>query len=106
MKLIAALQRLCSTSRLTSHSFRREPTDQREAMSASEEQRAEWLGSHFWDRLDRLEGRHQRVQSEHAERVTPREADELRQAWRRYCEVIAELEQTPAELEAFRTFTG
>jgi hypothetical protein len=81
-------------------------------MSASEEQRAEWLGSHFWDRLDRLEGRHQRVQSEHEvvrrnlERVTPREADELRLAWRRYCEVIAELEQTTAEFEAFRTFTG
>jgi len=81
-------------------------------MSASEEQRAEWLGAQFWDRLDRLEVRHQRVQSEHElvrrnlERVTPREADELRLAWRRYCEVIAELEQTTAEFEAFRTFTG
>ena len=81
-------------------------------MSASEEQRAEWLGSQFWDRLDRLEDRHQRVQSEHEtvrrnlERLTPREADELRLAWRRYCEVIAELDQTTAEFEAFRTFTG
>jgi len=111
MKLIAALQRICSTPRLTSHSFRREHADQGEAMSASEEQRAEWLGSHFWDRLDRLEGRHQRVQSQHEavrrnlERVTPKEADELRHAWRRYCEVIAELEQTTAEFEALRTFT-
>jgi hypothetical protein len=80
-------------------------------MSASEEQRAEWLGTQFWDRLDRLEGRHQRVQSEHEivrrnlERLTQREADELRLAWRRYCEVIAELDQTTAEFEAFRTFT-
>ncbi len=81
-------------------------------MSASEEQRAEWLGAAFWDRLDKLEGRHQRVQSAHEtvrrnlERVTPREADELRRAWERYCEVIAELEQTTAEFETFRKFTG
>jgi hypothetical protein len=112
MKLIAALQRICSTGRLRSHPFQRERADRVNAMSASEEQRAEWLGSNFWDRLDRLEGRHQRVQSEHEavrrnlERVTPREADELRHAWRRYCEVIAELEQTTAEFETFRTFTG
>jgi hypothetical protein len=81
-------------------------------MSASEEQRAEWLGASFWERLDRLEVRHQRIQSEHEtvrrnlERVTPREADELRHAWRRYCEVIAELDETSAEFEALRTFTG
>jgi hypothetical protein len=112
MKLIAALQRICSTRRLRSPPFQRERADRVNAMSASEEQRAEWLGSNFWDRLDRLEGRHQRVQSEHEavrrnlERVTPREADELRHAWRRYCEVIAELEQTTAEFETFRTFTG
>ena len=111
MKLIAALQRICSTRRLRSPPFQRERADRVKAMSASEEQRAEWLGSNFWDRLDRLEGRHQRVQSEHEavrrnlERVTPKEADELRYAWRRYCEVIAELEQTTAEFEAFRTFT-
>jgi hypothetical protein len=81
-------------------------------MNASEEHRAEWLGSQFWDRLDRLEGRHQRVQSEHEavrrglERITPREADELRNARRRYCEVIAELELTTAEFESLRTWTG
>ena len=81
-------------------------------MSASEEQRAEWLGTSFWERLDRLELRHQRIQTEHEtvrrnlERVTPREADELRYAWRRYCEVIAELDETTAEFEALRTFTG
>jgi hypothetical protein len=81
-------------------------------MSASEVQRAEWLDSEFWERLDRLEGRHQRIQSEHEtarrglERVTPREAEELRKAWRRYCEVIAELDRTTAEFEVLRTCTG
>jgi hypothetical protein len=81
-------------------------------MSTSEDQRAEWLGNTFWDRLDRLEGRHQRVHSQHElvrrslERVTPREADELRCAWRRYCEVIAELEETTADFEALREFAG
>ena len=38
------------------------------------------------------------------QRVTPQEADELRIAWRRYCEVIQELEKTTAEFESFRTF--
>ena len=78
-------------------------------MSASEAQRAEWLDSRFWDRLDSLEGRHQRIQSEHEalrrglERVTHEEAAELHAAWRRYCEVIAELDRTTAELEVLRT---
>ena len=58
------------------------------------------------ERLDRLEGRHQRAQAEHdlarrgLERLTPRELEELRRAWRRYCEVIAELDQSSAEFEA------
>ncbi len=62
-----------------------------------------------WQGLDRLEGPHQRVQSkddsaQHGlERPTPREAEELRRAWRRYCEVIAELEEPSAEFEARRT---
>ncbi len=77
-------------------------------MSASEDQRAEWLDPGFWERLDRLEGRHQRVQAEHEsarrglERLTPNEIEEVRCAWRRYCEVIAELDQTTAEFEALR----
>jgi len=81
-------------------------------MSASEEQRAEWLDPQFWERLDRLEGRHQKVQSAHEtarrglERVTAREVEELRDAWRRYCEVIAELDQTTAELETLRACAG
>jgi hypothetical protein len=81
-------------------------------MGASEEQRAEWLDPEFWERLDRLEGRHQKIQSEHEnarrglDRVTPREAEELRNAWRRYCEVIQELEKNSAEFEVLRTFTS
>ena len=77
-------------------------------MSASERQRAEWLDPGFWERLDRLEVRHQRVQAEHdsarrgLERLTPKEIEELRRAWRRYCEVIAELEETTAAFEALR----
>jgi hypothetical protein len=79
-------------------------------MSASQEQRAEWLEPEFWERLDRLESRHQKIQTEHEnarrglERVTPREAEELRNAWRRYCEVIDELDKTTAELESLRTY--
>jgi hypothetical protein len=78
-------------------------------MSASEQQRAEWLDQGFWDRLDRLESRHRRVQSEHEHvqrslgRLTPRECEELREAWQRYCEVIAELDEATAEFETLRT---
>jgi hypothetical protein len=81
-------------------------------MSALEEQRAEWLDPDFWNRLNRLENRHQKVQSEHdsarrkLERVTPHEAEELRAAWQKYCEVIAELDQTAAEFEALRAGSG
>ncbi len=81
-------------------------------MSAPEEHRAEWLDPEFWERLNRLETRHQKVQSEHdtarrrLEQVTPRETEELRSAWRDYCEVIAELDRTTAEFEALRTFKG
>jgi len=77
-------------------------------MSASELQRAEWLDPGFWERLDRLEVRHKRAQSEleHArrglERLTPREAEGLRLAWQRYCKGIAELDRATAEFEALR----
>jgi len=77
-------------------------------MNASQHQRAEWLDPGFWERLDRLEVRHQRVKAEHdsvrrgLERLTPNEMEELRRAWRRYCEVIAELEETTAEFETLR----
>jgi hypothetical protein len=78
-------------------------------MSASEPQRAEWLAPDFWEKLDLLEGRHQRIQSEQSsaqrglERLTPCETVELRDAWQRYCEVIAELDRTTAEFEALRS---
>ena len=77
-------------------------------MSASEKKRADWLDAGFWERLDKLEVRHQRAQAEHddarrgLERLTPTELEELRQAWRRYCEVIDELDQTTAAFEALR----
>jgi len=70
--------------------------------------RHEWLDFGFWEQLEQLESRHRRVQSEHhsarrrLERLTPREAEELEQAWQRYCEVIAELERTTAAFETLR----
>jgi len=80
-------------------------------MSASEQQRAEWLARDFWEKLDCLEGRHQRVQSEHnearrgLERLSRQEPAELREAWQHYCDVIAELDRTAAEFETLRTCT-
>jgi len=76
-------------------------------MSASPLSPALWPEG-FWDRLDQLEGRHQRVLTHHdqarrgLERLTSGEAEEVRLAWRRYCEVIAELDATTAEFEALR----
>ena len=77
-------------------------------MSASDRPRAEWLDQGFWERLDTLEGRHRRIQAQYdnarrgLERLTSSELDELRTAWRHYCEVIAELDQTTAEIETWR----
>ncbi len=77
-------------------------------MSATEASRAEWLDNQFWERLERLEARHQRIQSEHEsarrglERVRVEDLTELREAWQRYCEVIAELDRTTAEIETLR----
>lgn len=78
-------------------------------MSASEQSRAEWLDTKFWERLDLLEARHQQVQSQHEavrrglERIRGDELSELRQAWERYCEVIAELDRATADIETLRT---
>ncbi len=64
-----------------------------------------------WEKLRSLENRHQRVQCEHdaarrgLERLTPGDAAQLREAWRRYCEVIAELERTTSEFEGLRACT-
>ncbi len=77
-------------------------------MSASESSRAEWLDKSFWERLDLLEARHQRLQSEHEivrrglESVRTNDTSELREAWDRYCAVIADLDSTTAELEVLR----
>jgi len=77
-------------------------------MSAEAEPRTEWLDSKFWDRLDRLESQHSRIQSEHErarrclDRTDPTALLEMREAWRRYCEVIAELDRTTGELECLR----
>lgn len=74
-------------------------------MSASEPQRAEWLDPSFWERLDRLEARHQRAQVDHdtarrgLERLTAGEVEELRRAWHLYCEVIASLDDATAAFE-------
>ena len=77
-------------------------------MSESERQGAEWLDAGLCERLDRLQLRQQRIQAELAsarrglERLPPDRLDESRRAWRRYCEVIAELDETTAEFEALR----
>jgi hypothetical protein len=82
--------------------------DGRDLMSASEASRAEWLDNRFWERLDLLEARHQRVQIEHEsarrclERTSIEEIAGLREAWQRYCDVIAELDRATAELEDLR----
>ena len=71
-------------------------------MSASQRQ---------WQRLQALEGRHQRIQSGHddarrgLERLAAGDAAQLRAAWRRYCEVIAELDRTTCEFEGLRACT-
>ena len=81
-------------------------------MSASGDPRAEWFAPPVWDDLKRLESRHRQLQREHdlarrrLDQVTKEEADELRNAWREYCEVIAELDEATAALEHLRTGTG
>jgi hypothetical protein len=81
-------------------------------MSASGDPRANWLAPPAWDHLKRLESRHRQLQLDHdlarrrLDQVTPQEADELRAAWRDYCEVIAELDEATAALEHLRTGTG
>lgn len=78
-------------------------------MSASQEQRAEWLDPAFWERLDRLEALHQRIQSQQIQTyrrlqhvAAARQEQQLREAWEAYCEVIAQLDLATAELEALR----
>ena len=73
---------------------------------------SEWPGEgfppDFWERLDRVEAHHQRIQAEHdvarrgLERLSRRDSAELRLAWKRYCEVTAELDRAAGEFEALR----
>jgi hypothetical protein len=83
-------------------------------MDASIETRTPgWLKGSFWELLRRLEDEHQRLQSAHeearrnVERLGIERAGEhdndLRVAWSRYCDVIAELDQTTAEIETLRS---
>jgi hypothetical protein len=77
-------------------------------MSAPKKTRLVWLNQQFWERLDRIERHHQRIQCEHEtwrrslDRSRDTKNSDLRLAWHRYCEVIVELEHTTAELEALR----
>jgi len=81
-------------------------------MIAPKVTRPDWLDEQFWRSLDRIELHHQRIQSEHEtwrrslDRCRETLNDDLPLVWHRYCEVIAELEQTTAELEALRTSPG
>jgi len=78
-------------------------------VAAVDERPPFWLGEQFWNRLNRLEARHQRAQSEHEavrrglDSLQRARSSDLNDAWQRYCEVIAELDRTTAELEALRT---
>jgi hypothetical protein len=78
-------------------------------MSVAERQGAEGLDPGFWERLERLERRHWRVQWEHElarrglKRLPPGEAEELQRAWQHYCKMIAELDQATAAIESLRT---
>lgn len=78
-------------------------------MSDSNSHCTVWPDSQFWDQLDCLESRHQKIQSEHEtvrrglESVSHEEATELHRAWQRYCEVIAELDRATADFEALRS---
>jgi hypothetical protein len=77
-------------------------------MNASEPQWAEWLDADLWERLERLESRHRRVQWEHhlaqrdLQRLPRGATEELHQAWQRYCEVIADLDRATAAIESLR----
>jgi hypothetical protein len=63
----------------------------------------------FWDRLDTLELRHQNLRAQHDslrrsldELSTATMEDELREIWKQYCEVVAELEHAADEFIVLR----
>lgn len=67
-----------------------------------------WMGDPFWSRLNRVESHHLQLLARHeamrreltAIRGTPEVS--FHDVWRRYCEVILDLDRTTAELEALR----
>jgi hypothetical protein len=67
-----------------------------------------WLNQRFWESLDRIELHHRRIQSEHdtwrrsLDRFRDTPSPDLQLVWQRYCQVIAELEDTTAQLEELR----
>jgi hypothetical protein len=75
-----------------------------------------WPDEQFWADLNRLEARHQSLQSQHE--LTRRELKnttkdmaknngaEFREVWQRYCAVIAELDRVSGEFEALRARAG
>jgi hypothetical protein len=77
-------------------------------MSAPNQTWPVWLDQRFWERLDRIELHHRRIQSEHEtwrrslDRFRDTQSSDLFIVWQRYCQVIAELELTTAQLEALR----
>ena len=77
-------------------------------MNALTERLPFWLGELFWDRLNRLEAHHQRIQTQldtarrSLEAVQRTGSVEVLDAWQRYCDVIAELDRATAELESLR----
>jgi len=71
-----------------------------------------WPDGQFWDELDRLERGHIRIQSQH-ELLRGELKDAMRigdvvlqQTWKRYCDVIAELDRITFEIEELRTRVG
>ena len=74
-----------------------------------EERTPFWLRDLFWSKLNHLERHHLDVQSRHEvarrglDAVHRSRSTDLFDAWLRYCEVIAELDRTTAELEQLRT---
>lgn len=78
-------------------------------MSANAQPHAERLDPEFWTRLDKLDTRQRHIQSSHdfarrrLDGIDPKVALEFRDAWLRYCEVVAELDQTTGEFETLRT---
>ena len=84
-------------------------TTQQYADRGADEHSPPWLRDPFWSRLNRVEGLHLRLQSQHETvrreltAIPSARAIGFQDVWQRYCAVIRELDMTTAELEALRT---